>query len=824
MARNLRHFHLRNLSEPKPYRFKGGGAPSRASDVPDRAAHAQAILKAIDSLPLLHSKDQAGLYIEVLGRPNEKLKTDSLNKSDLKLLKYVRGDRESGGIDQATVFANKKGLEKLRDKVEKFEVENNPDKIKGGVVIPGRPRNADLVQSIATITEAGLLALWRSPARQFPPGESLVSWEVWLEPSLANNFIQNASSYNVHISSERLHFPEDTVVVAHSTKKALALAIKKNEGVKALATPSITAEFFDNMDAEEQTEWVEELKSRLVLSAPAKSTGYIALLDTGVSLAHPLIQPVMSAQDRHVANLSWGYDDMRGHGTQMASLAVYGDLAPLLDHNNPINISHRLESVKIIPDAGYNYHHLLGAVTRNAVDAVEKNANRRRVFTMASTTSDDTPHDGAPTSWSSEIDQLTFGVSGAKNNKRLMLISAGNSENKRFASNENYLKICDHEDNEIESPSQSWNAICVGAFTQKINLPLGDKVTPVAPFGDLSPSSRTASWASHWPLKPDVVLEGGNWAASEIPPPLTHSSLSLLSAHYRFPQRSFTCSFDTSAATALASKEITELWTDYPDLWPETIRGLYISSARWTNAMKRHLPKKPKKSDYALLFQRYGYGVPDIERARRSASNALTLIVEDTITPYGLSKRKGDIHNEMRLFELPWPVEALRALGNENVTLRVTLSTFIAPNPSEAARGSKYCYASHNLRFKLNRADENSSQFMSRISKTSSEDEYPESSEEDMWTFGNTRRDVGSLHIDQLTCKASDLARRNLIAVHPVSGWWKSPSFLKKGLPNVRYSLIVEIDAEKVATEIYSEVDVKVKALAKVNSKVAVMT
>ena len=57
---------------------------------------------------------------------------------------------------------------------------------------------------------------------------------------------------------------------------------------------------------------------------------------------------------------------------------------------------------------------------------------------MASTTEEDTPHDGAPTSWSSEIDQLTAGVSGLKKIQRLMLISAGNTNQNLFG-NDDYL-------------------------------------------------------------------------------------------------------------------------------------------------------------------------------------------------------------------------------------------------------------------------------------------------------------------------------------------------------------------------------------------------
>ncbi|AUW59347.1 hypothetical protein C1T17_15890 [Sphingobium sp. SCG-1] len=124
--------------------------------------------------------------------------------------------------------------------------------------------------------------------------------------------------------------------------------------------------------------------------------------------------------------------------------------------------------------------------------------------------------------------------------------------------------------------------------------------------------------------------------------------------------------------------------------------------------MRSDLPAQPSKGSYARLFQRYGYGVPDLERARRSASNALSLIVQDVIISYGISEKTGgDVHKEMRLFTLPWPVEELHKLGNVNVTLRVALSSFIAPNPAEASRGSRYRYASHNLRFKLNRGGEN---------------------------------------------------------------------------------------------------------------------
>ncbi len=815
MPRDRRHIIVPNaVSQVEAFKAKNGGSSKKPSDVSDRVAHARTLLQALDVLPNIKTDALPGIYLDVQGRPGEIMKTGGLNASDLILLNVVEGTPGLNVPSKATVFATPKGLDKLRQKIEEFATKNRTKKDGS----EGRPYNADLVQSIGAIIEAGLRALWRSPESRFPENHGTMAWEVWLEKDRANEFIHHATNYNVSIGQERLEFPEDVVVIATATRESLALAVRKLAGVRALASPSVTAEYFDAMAIEEQHGWLESLQNSATYPA-SDDVNYITLLDQGVSRAHPLIAPALSAEDRHAADPTWGVDDVHGHGTQLAGLSLYGDLTAALQMTMPIQIRYRLESAKIIPDAGANPHHLLGAVTRAGVNAVEVVADRRRTFTLASTTEDDTPHDGAPTSWSSEIDQLSSGVSGLKQLPRLMLVSAGNTDQTLFG-NGDYLSVCDRPENEIESPAHAWNAVCVGAYTEKNIMPAGELGSPLAPFGDLSPSSRTASWNGHWPIKPDVVFEGGNWLVSGPPPPLRHSALSLLTTDHQYPTRAFTTCADTSGATALAAKAITELWSDYPSLWPETIRGLFVSSARWTRQMRSYLPphqlfSQLPKASFTPLFRRYGYGVPDMERARRSATNALTLIVEDSIVPYRKSKNSSadHIHNEMKLFELPWPVEELRKLSDTPVALRVTLSTFIQPNPSEPARGSKFRYASHNLRFKLNRPNEGRQEFIARISKIANQPDEPTFEETDGWAFGRNRRDVGSLHIDELVCPASDLARRNILAVHPVTGWWKTKTIVDPENHLARFALIVEIDAGTTEADIYAEVTTSIQNL-----------
>lgn len=807
MARDREHFILQSLGNSQVFKAKPGGSSKRPSEVADRALHAQALLQALDHLPDLAADERPGLYLDVQGRPGEVMITSGLDASGLTLLK-VQPAADDDHAARATVFASAAGIEKLRQKVTDFSEKNRVKK--DGT--EGRPFNADLVQSIGAIVEAGLRALWRSPEARFPEGDDIHPWEIWLDKEAVAGFVAGAPAYGVAICADRLEFPEDIVVIGTATRNALALAVRRLAGVRALAAPAVTAEYFDALEIEEQVEWVDDVAARATFDGGGSN--YITLLDRGVSRAHPLIAPALALDDRHAAEPAWGLDDAVGHGTQLAGLALFGDLTTAVQTMNPIHVRHRLESAKIIPDAGHNPHHLLGAVTRKGINAVEAAANRRRTFTLATTTEDDTPHDGAPTSWSSEVDQLASGASGDNKIKRLVMVSAGNTNQNQFGNND-YLAVCDLPDNELESPAHAWNAICVGAYTEKITLPDGVTGTPLAAVGDLAPSSRTASWSSHWPIKPDVVFEGGNWLVDGAPPPMKHPALSLLTTDHQFPQRAFTTTGETSAATALAARAVTEIWSDYPDLWPETIRALFVSSARWTPQMKSHLPVNPAKGDYAPLFKRYGYGVPDLDRARRSASNALTLVVQDTIKPYRKSDKASaqHVHNEMKVFQLPWPVAELRKLVQAPVTLRVALSTFIEPNPSEPARGSKFRYASHNLRFKLNRPNENRAAFLARISKAADQPEGPAVEEDDNWTFGRNRRDVGSLHIDELVCSASDLARRNMIAVHPVAGWWKTKTIANPQDQVARFALIVEIDAGESDAELYAEVQAAIEIL-----------
>jgi hypothetical protein len=806
--RILPHFVLDGVARSEGFKGRGGGGSSRPSDVADRLGHANRILAALEQIRPVPTATAA--YLNIVGRPGEEFDSRKFDVSGLSLLRIDEGDANAGIPTRVTVMASvlDRGMEKLRSKITDFaERDGKPND--SGIT---RPKNADLAQSVDTITEAGLRELWRHPVKPFPDVVGPIAWEIWLNPDEVGRFVERAPQFGITVYGDRLEFPEDVVVVATCSAEQLGRAVREIGAVRGVAQPGRPVDFIDTMDVEEQALWVDEIVRRTEIAQAANGVNsYVTILDTGISRTHPLIQSVLAAGDRYTAIPGWDLGDLQGHGTAMAGVATYGDLRPLLEGGLPIVIGHRLESSKVLPDDVANPHHLLGDRTMKAVNAAEVEPNRVRTFAMATSTDQDSPHSGAPTSWSTEIDQLTSGVSGFMRQKRLMVISAGNIPMQHGGVN-SYLSYCDHPDGEIFSPSQAWNSITVGAMTEKNGAGGITFGTTLAPVGDLAPVSRTASWTATWPIKPDIVMEGGNWFAERaIQTPNTHPDLMLVTTSRDYPQRSFTDFSDTSAATALAARELAILRSKHPNLWPETIRALYVGSARWTNQMWSHVPvaDRAKKGALGILFKRYGYGKPDLERALASAANAVTLIVQDEIRPYENVRASRRMH-EMRLIELPWPTEVLRELGNTPVTLRISLSTFVAPNPSETARGRKLRYASHGLRFKLKGSDETVQQFVQRVGRAViDEDEVPvDGPDSAEWAFGAIRRDVGSLHIDSLTIRASDLARRGCIGIHPVGGWWKDGKRVDPANSVARYGLVVEI--ESTSEELYTEIAQKI--------------
>ena len=834
-----RHFILEGITETEAYRYAGGGGTGSSIPERDRTRHSGALLgqieecriaaeAAIDNQRSVGLEDGLGLQVEFEGFPDVELAFESLarERQGIELLN-VRHDENR---TLATVFVPDGKLGHFEGLIRDY-LEQKRDRA-------GRPRdNRRLIDAIRQIRAAGIRALWTDDDELFPAAEEgPLWWEVWLRRRVRSSdttasdrfmppdsFRERAESQGMRVGQGEVRFPERVVLLVRASLEGMQRSIVTLNSIAELRRAKETAEFFDSLHRDEQRAWLDDLLARTRFSTETKQTPYVCLLDTGVNRGHPLLAPALAARDLHTVIPGWGTNDGQGHGTEMAGLALVGNLTQILESSNPLDIDHRLESVKLIPKDGATgtdpRHHAY--LTVEAVSRPEVTApSRIRVFGMAVTARDNRDR-GRPSAWSAAVDSLAADVDANGANPRLFIMSAGNISDPNAWWH--YPKSNDTDG--VHDPAQAWNAVTVGAYTDLVRIadPDAASYAPIAQGGDLSPFSTTSlTWGRFWPNKPDIVLEGGNVAKdslSAVPLP----GLSLLTTHYRPMDRLFTTTNATSAAMALASRLSAQVMGAYPELWPETVRALIVHSAEWTNAMKHmFLPpgRSPTKNDYWNLIRRCGFGVPNIDRALWSVENSLTMVVQNNLYPF---KRAPDWQvtlRDMHLHTLPWPRDVLERLGEVQVELRVTLSYFIEPNPSQRGVQSRYRYASHGLRFDVKRPLESTDGFRRRINLAAREEEKRPSGSggDSSWLIGDQRRHKGSLHGDIWRGTAADLASRGSIAVYPTAGWWKTRPALERYDKAARYALVVSINAPAIDVDLYTQVANLIAATVRVET------
>jgi hypothetical protein len=784
----------------------------------DRVLHSQKLEQELqDAFSLAYSEkeDRAvaalpfteGVYLQFKSSPNFDLITKSLESTKeygVRLLNVREFEVHGQKILVATVFVPK-GLESFfLKKVSEYAQKETAQ---------GNFKNAALVESIEAIKLAVTECFWQSNTDLYP-NETPVWCEAWLRIERGNNpmdivkeFETVCQKLSVPLKANQvLKFPERAVVLIQANRTQLTELIASTDVIAEFRRAQETARYWMELSPFEQSEWVENLRQRMQVNSSNVS---ICILDTGINNGHPLIQPILSDEDCQAFLNDWGTADHDGHGTLMAGLATFGNLEKHLSHNLPVILEHRLESVKILPPHGENDPDLYGKITMQAVSLAEIQApKRQRVIVMAIGSTIDSGT-GKPSSWSGAVDQIAFGTDDLPHHsvKRLVIIAAGNTDPQEWA---NYPSAS--QSTSVESPGQSWNALTVGAYTEKNQITdenYGHLII-IAPFQGLSPFSTTSLiWDKKWAIKPDVLFEGGNAAFYEDGSDQL-DDLSLLSTNYKSQTRYFDVFNMTSAASAQAAWFAAQIMITYPNIGAETVRGLIVHSATWTDKMYEQFLESNKREDYRILLRTCGYGVPNLGKAISCFDNALTLVAEEFIQPFKKHEKESRyVTNEMHLFELPWPSDILLSLGEMEVTLRITLSYFIDPSPGEVGWKDKYTYASHGFRFDMNTPFEKKEAFISRINAAIQNDEQdvvaPQSPSE-RWKIGKGNRNSGSIHSDYWVGTAADLAVCNLVAVYPTMGWWRGRPHLGKWNSQTKYSLIVSLETEDTTIPIYETV------------------
>jgi hypothetical protein len=691
----------------------------------------------------------------------------------------------------------------------------------------GRPSHQSLVDSIESLKMAALEQLW-TEVEPLPADDEDHWWEVWLRAAgtqsnrgdLLQQFRQEAGRVGLRTGEQVVRLPEHTILAVGGTLAAFRQSVSLLNCMAELRIGRNFAGDFDNMPVQDQQAWAAALQLLLEpepsLVNPRSRDERVALcvMDTGVNRGHPLIAERLPETRNLTIKDDWGSFDHyapTGHGTPMTGLCLYGDLTEALNQQGRLSAPFVLEAVKIVPpeEEGNDEEKMAAGFTQSGIYLMESTAPYRKRIWCIATSLEQPEVSGKPGSWSAVLDSLAAGADDdVDTRQRLICLAAGNVPAHQWAQ---YPQS--NEDCSAHPPAQAWNVLAIGSYTQLDQIRTATPVTEVLALrGGMAPTNSTScTWDTAWPNKPDVVFEGGNaqWdaARSNVWQAVDLSLLSTAADHSTSP---FCLMLGTSPATALAARMAAQIQATYPDFWPETVRGLIVHSARWTPAMLATVARAGKQATSALL-RKVGYGVPRLELALESARSRATLIAQTEIQPFRpMPKASAEPQmNELHTHSLPWPREKLLEHSLEKVRMRVTLSYFIEPNPGNRGYTSTYRYASCQLRFKVSSPRQSLKDLLADVDKAAHEsqaDDYVKGST-DRWLLDSNMVNKGSVHSNVWEGSAAELADMQHVVIYPVTGWWKTRKALKRAGASLRYSLLVTLEAENPALDIYTEIE-----------------
>lgn len=803
---DYRFEHIRiGVPAPTVYKAPRSGGSLNLPDR-DRKLHADHLRKQLkvleSSIEHLQKerKEQGynveGVLVTVLGATDFDIAGDKL-KDKRQHVEVVNIGENQQNQKYTVVRMGRGEVRSLEHKVDEYEKVDTPK---------GKPKYNDVVRGIQEIKRSLLMDLWAGPYEQLPERNDQEHWwEVWLIGGSENPDIAEygrltlalfAKNENLSLDlDQRIEFAERQVFLLKAQYEILEKAVAFLDSIIEIGPPSRGLRDFYVSEYTSRTEFESSTER---LTPPSPRAPAIALLDTGVNDAHPLLQPAIDPKGLHTVDpTSPETGDYQGHGTEMAGIALYDDLSGHVLSGDTYQFPAHLESVRIRLANSDDERHLWGKITSDAVEQVESAArDRNRIFCMA--ISGDPITYGKPSSWSATLDKLSY------NNgvlPRLFAVAAGNVP----------LHTIDPDGypsrnlaTQLDDPAQAKNIVTVGAMTDfcEVSRPLdGYEVIPIAETGQISPHT-SSHMVLNDAIKPDVVCEGGNvgWVDSLADAAL--EGLALFTTHKDFLKNPFTVTWATSPATATASRMMARIWNENPNLRPETIRGLLVHSASWTQAMLQQFPDKHD------LLRTCGYGLPDVELACRSATSAVTVIAEGTIrTAYreriaGVRRDKwSDWKRDILIFDLPWPEDLLLELGEKQVELRVTLSYFCDPNPAYKLKS----YQGAGLQWDLQKADETRDMFVKRVNaaqRSNGERNFEGARD---WQIGKQARSRGTVQSDRWHGTAAELATRRSLAVYPIKGWWYS-DLTQHPNQEVPFSLIASILSEDVSVDVYNPI------------------
>jgi hypothetical protein len=437
-----------------------------------------------------------------------------------------------------------------------------------------------------------------------------------------------------------------------------------------------------------------------VISPPEENCG-ILVIDSGVQSGHPLIAPVLGEadvfSDPGQQLIKGGAEDVNGHGTSVAGIAIYGDVENCIKKLS-FDPTAWLFSARVT-DENCKYYEdlLLENQLDQAIESFVDNYPNCKVINISLGDYEKFYIDGMKQfRLAAKIDEIAYQY---QNKNIIFVISAGNSYHEDLEYEQlrtDYPNYLLNKNARIIDPATSAIALTVGSVSYgrgSMTEPADVRRQAIAKLrGYPSPFTRTGFGVDGM-IKPDIVDFGGDLALDlsyreglDLPKVSqlgdNVAGVSVVTFSKNFQSSLFHICSGTSFAAPRVANIAAQLFTKYPNASSNLIRALIVNSA----VLPKEIPdefqlnsqqsqgEKTKQIEKQLAI--YGYGQTDLERAMYSAENYVVLSEDNVLIPVG----------KFHIYEIPQlPQEFFDVKGTR--TLSITLAF---DPPTRPTRGDSY--------------------------------------------------------------------------------------------------------------------------------------
>lgn len=392
------------------------------------------------------------------------------------------------------------------------------------------------------------------------------------------------------------------------------------------------------------------LETMEVGDTPPEDATAIALLDSGVLSGHPLLQNAIG--DEIAIATKWSdkiksdkpTDDV-GHGTQVAGIALYGDLKECI-RSRVFNPTVWLLSAKVLyreenPITGeiratYDEEELLEHQLEESVRQLIESYPNCRVVNLSLGNEDRRMFQGKRQfNLAALVDDL------AKELNAVFVVSAGNFggyAHAGFPDNYPSYLLNETEDVKIVDPASAALGLTVGSVTQEYGPSprfMSDALFSPANTGFPSPFTSVGPGYQGM-IKPELVEEGGNiledhrTGLQDI-----GGQLVTLNPNWQVDGKLFWVNHGTSFTAPRVAHYAATLFNQFRNASANLVKALLIASAEIPQCRPpgrlSELKLGSSDSDFAELASVYGYGKPNLERARFSTDQRVFLLRENQI-------------------------------------------------------------------------------------------------------------------------------------------------------------------------------------------------